>query len=330
MRYYRVLASKETRVSGWVRRVSLGVGLIVVITLTAVIFSTPPVGMTRIVGADEALLTDEVLAALPPVVTGGAARLAEEIYEGRPAEGEGFAHQLLGLYAGVRGKDIMVIFNTGGWGSEPLENVGDWGAKTTPLISGWESLLLGIEAELATRGYSSILVEHMRTDGSLPGRLNEMGQFMTGYALKARDLAIKVEFITYHLPDIRVILAGECHGAILSDRVMSLLDGDPRVYSIQNGPPFWYRENLVTDRTLVTTDNGILPDTFSEGDLWPMAWGWLRYVLGVSPVVNDYGTPPHYVGAPGHDYWWQYPKVRADIINFLDEYFGVISDESLV
>ena len=71
------------------------------------------------------------------------------------------------------------------------------------------------------------------------------------------------------------------------------------------------------------TTNGIIPDSYSQGDFWNLAWGNLRYWLHLSQPVDDFGTAPHYVGAPGHDYWWQYPEVCSQITNFLDESFGL-------
>ena len=314
---------------GKIRWLSIAVTLVIVIALAIVAFSPPAMGLTRLVETGGSLLLPHDPADIPQSVVEDATSLATELFGDHQGKCEDFVNQLLTIYSQVKDKDVMVIFNTGWWGNKPLDSLGDWESKSTPLISGWESLLTGIESELAGRGYSSILLEHMRTDESLFSHIGELGQYMTGYAAKAKDLAGKVEFITTHISDIMVILAGECHGAVLSDRVMSILGDNPRVYSIQNGPPFWHK-NVVLDRTLLTTDNGMVPDTFSEGDFIPMAWGWLKYSLGLSQPVDYFGTPPHYVGAPGHDYWWQYPKVRSEIVNFLDEHFGVNGDESLV
>ena len=91
---------------------------------------------------------------------------------------------------------------------------------------------------------------------------------------------------------------------------------------VLTGPPFWHK-TIMLDRTLVMTNNGITSDSYSEGGFWTMVWGNLRYWLHLSQPVDDFGTPPHHIGAPGHDYWWQYPEVRSQITNFLNESLGL-------
>jgi hypothetical protein len=122
---------------------------------------------------------------------------------------------------------------------------------------------------------------------------------------------------------LRVILTGESSGTIISDRVIKSMAHNPNIYSIQTGPPFWYKVQNVAERTLVMTDNGITIDTYSYGHLPALIWGNLKYYLGLSQPKEDFSTPPHFVGAPGHDYWWQYPEVALQIKCFLDEMFAI-------
>jgi hypothetical protein len=131
-----------------------------------------------------------------------------------------------------------------------------------------------------------------------------------------------VEFLTTHLPELRVIIAGESNGTIICDQVMSILADNPRVYSIQSGPPFWH-DSVPLDRTLVMTYNGRTPDSFSQGEVLTVAQANLRALFGLPEPPNESGAILHFIKAPGHDYWWQYPEVYRQITDFLEQNFGI-------
>ena len=117
-------------------------------------------------------------------------------------------------------------------------------------------------------------------------------------------------------------MIGESTGTIISDKVMGILADNPRVYSIQTGPPFWHKTEGRA-RTLVLTNNGLTPDTFSQGDIFTMVSISLEDLLGFSRSRDMSGNVLYYVGAPGHDYRWQYPSVYDQITRFIHSNFSV-------
>ena len=137
----------------------------------------------------------------------------------------------------------------------------------------------------------------------------------TGYSAKGKDLACRVEFLTRHNSDVKVILAGESNGSVICDRAMAILEDNPQVYSIQTGPPPWHT-SLGLDRTLVLNDNGVIPDSFSRGDILTLARANVRSWLGLPELESDSGKILHYVKAPGHEYGWWYPGVYSRIVDF--------------
>ncbi|MBA7538451.1 hypothetical protein ES705_30726 [subsurface metagenome] len=296
-----------------IRRLKVVVALTVVLLLALVLLvpSSLVIGVTCEVGTGGLPLSAYDLSAVPQSVAEDAARLATELFGDCQEECDDFVSQLLAMYSKAKDKDFVVIFNSGGWGGNLLE---------TSL--GWRSIFTGIESELAGSGYTSLLLDYQRTAETLRGCLDESVGRITGYPSKAKFLAGRVEFLTKHNPGLRVILTGESTGIIIADRVMTILEDNPRVYSIQTGPPFWHK-NVTLDRTLLLTSNGIVPDSFSQGDFLTIVWGNLRHWFRLSQPVDDFGTAPHYVGAPGHDYWWQYPEVCVQITNFLEQNFGI-------
>jgi len=294
-----------------IRRLGIGVTLALVLSLVIMAVSYSAVGVTCEIGTGGLPLSVYDFSAVPQSVAEDAAGLATELFGDCQEKCNDFVNQLLAMYSEAKGRDFIVIFNSGGLG---------WTFKQDS--SGWPSILAGIQSKLASTGYTSLFLSHLRTDGGLPGHLDELVERVTGYPSKAKDLAGRVEFITSHIPDLRVILTGESTGTVICDRAMDILRDNPQVYSIQTGPPFWY-ENIALERTLLLTSNGIIPDSYSQGDFWAILWGNLRYRLHLAQPEDDFGTTPHYIGAPGHDYWWQYPEVCSQITSFLEQNFGV-------
>jgi hypothetical protein len=79
----------------------------------------------------------------------------------------------------------------------------------------------------------------------------------------------------------------------------------------------------MSERTLVMTDNGITIDSFSQGNLFDIVWGYYKKWFGLLEPEDGFGTIPHYIAARGHDYWWQYPEVCSRITGFLRDNFGL-------
>ena len=284
-----------------------GVMLLAVVLLT---LSCSEVGITDEIGLEGVLATPDFYG-VPQSVSEDATKLAVELFGDSREKYEDFVEQLLAAYMGARDKDIIVVFNSGGWGWNLLDK--------TP---GWRSILAGIESELDELGYTSVMLNYRRTSETLGGCIKEFVEVTTRYPSKAKDLAHRVEFLTEHIPDLRVIVAGESNGTVISDCAMNILQDNPQVYSIQTGPPFWHK-NVVLDRTLMLYSNGIATDTFSEGDIPVMLWVSLKDWLGLSQPDEVPGTVMRYLRAPGHDYSWQYPQVSFQITGFLEENFGI-------
>ncbi len=294
-----------------IRRLGIGVTLALVLSLVIMAVSYSAVGVTCEIGTGGLPLSVYDFSAVPQSVAEDAAGLATELFGDCQEKCNDFVSQLLAMYSEAKGRDFVVIFNSGGWGGNLLE--------ASP---GWWSISTGIESELASSGYTSLLLNYRRTVKTLRSCLDEVVERITSYPSKAKDLACRMEFITSHIPDLRVILTGESTGTVICDRAMDILRDNPQVYSIQTGPPFWY-ENIALERTLLLISNGIVPDSYSQGDFWAIVWGNLGYWFHLSQPEDDFGTEPHYIGAPGHDYWWQYPEVCSRITSFLEQNFGV-------
>ena len=280
-----------------------------------VVLSHPSVGTASEVGTDGLPLFSFDRSAVPQSVMEDASELAERLLGNSQDKADKFVSQLLAMYSEAKDKDFVIVFSPGGWGRDLLENSPDW-----------ESIFAGIKSELESFGYRLLSLEYKRTEESRRGRLQEAAEDLNLYHGKARYLASSIEFLTKHIPHLRIILAGESTGTITCDEVMAILGDNPQVYSVETGPPFWHR-SATSRRALVLTSNGILPDSFSRGDLITIISANLKALFGLSQPAGDNGTILRCIRAPGHEYRWEQAAVYAKITSFLKQNFGMDHDK---
>jgi hypothetical protein len=292
-------------------------GMVVVAALVAVpliavvwlsIFYTE-VGMAKEVGFQEPDLPVYEYSTVPQSVIDDATELATELVGHSQDKLQSMVDQLVATYVEARDMDVVVVFNSGGWG---------W--NLTMDTPGWASILDGIKSELENLGYKSLVLNYRRTSGGLRGCMKEFVEVITRYPHKSRELAKRVEFLTDHIPDLKVIVAGESTGTVISDKTMGILKDKPQVYSIQTGTPFWHKPTAL-DRTLLMNSNGRGIDTFSYGNVPAMIWATIKGWLGLSSPNDNPGDILSWLKAPGHDYSWQYPGVYSEVVNFLTSNF---------
>lgn len=235
--------------------------------------------------------------------------LATMLFE-EPARQEEFAKELSEMYWEAKDKDVLLVYNTGGFGGTSLI-----------VDPQWQSILDGIQSWLANSGYTSMIVEHKRGEHELSGWIGELKGLLSSYPARAPELAAKIAFLTKYDHDLRIIITGRSNGAVFSNEVMKLLEFDTRVCSVQAGRLFWYDEPA-PGRSLVMDNNGVTPDAKARGDLWAI----VRANLGRIPTTSEpeggsMKIINWYIKIPGHEYNWDYPEIRAQIEAFLQENF---------
>ena len=286
--------------------------IVMVIALPAVMWFALfglEVGMANDIGIQYPVMPESDFSAVPQQVIDSAVEMAQDIVSNSKSALQDIVDQLLAAYVEARDNDVMVVFNSGGWG---------WNISQT---TGWGSILEGIKSQLEDEGYRTTVVTYRRTGSGIFGVIREFIEAATRYPHKANDLATRIRFLTDNLPDLKVIIAGESTGTVISDKTMALLKDDSRVYSIQTGTPFWHK-TAEHDRTLLVNDNGATPDSFSYGDIPTMIWSTVKSWFGGSSSQDKPGNILFWLKAPGHDYSWQYPGVYNNIVEFLNKNFG--------
>jgi hypothetical protein len=276
-----------------------------------VVLSYPSIGIASEVGTDSPPLCSFDRSAVPQSVMDDASELAERLLGDSQEKVDKFVSQLLAMYSEAKDKDFVIMFSPGGWGRDVVEN-----------SPSWKSIFPGMKSELESFGYRLLGLEYKRTGESWRERLQEVMEVLNLYHGKARYLASAIDFLTKHIPHLRIILAGESTGAVICDEVMVSLGSNPQVYSVDTGPPFWHR-NATSGRSLVLTSNGIVPDSFSQGDFITIISANLKALFGVSQPGSDNGTILRLIRAPGHEYHWEQPAVYAKVTSFLKRNFDI-------
>ncbi len=260
------------------------------------------------VGIIEPVLGIPDFSTVPVSVVDYAVRMAQDATDVARKQIKTYADELIGTYLAALGKDIVIFFNSGGMG---------WNlTKDTP---GWSSILEGIKTHLVKMGHQPVMLNYRRTGSGLRSSAKEFFEVIRRYPNKSKDLARRILFLIDNLPKLKIIIAGESTGTVISEKTMRILSDRENVYSIQTGMPFWHTP-VVNERTLSMNDNGIRLDTFHYYQVRAILWATAKSWFGIK---DSPGTILSWLKAPGHDYSWQYPGVSSAVTRFLDENFTI-------
>ena len=107
----------------------------------------------------------------------------------------------------AKDSDVIIVFNSGGWGYTPLEKAWDF----APIIE-------GIQGTLSEWGYSSAVIPYNRTKNTLIGKVAGAKDFLNSFNLSSKTLAEEIEFLAENSPDKKIIIAGLSNGAAFVNR----------------------------------------------------------------------------------------------------------------
>jgi len=257
-------------------------------------------------------LSGAELSMIPSAVKEQAAEIAAGLFGDGAREHQAFGDELLRVYLETEGRDVVLMWNPGGVGRVSWED-------TDPE---WQVIIEGIQSNLTAAGYNPIVIDYVRTDSNLFGYAGELLEVVRSYPSKSQRLAATVDFLTSVDPSCQVVLVGLCSGAVCVNEAMWHLVDNQNVCSIQVGTPFWY-DGATAQRSLRLESNGNVPDYFVTGNIW----GIIRANVGhipskTKPPGGAIMLGPYYIRVPGHEYDWDMPGVRGQIVDFLDAYFG--------
>ncbi len=209
----------------------------------------------------------------------------------------------------VKNSDVIIIYNSGGWGNTPLEKAEDF----APIIE-------GIQQTFNKWGYESVVVPYIRTKNDLFGKITGIREFFNFFKYSSNDLADKIETLSRIFPDKKIIIAGLSAGGAFVNETMEKISGEVRdsVYAITTGVPFW--EKTLISKNILRLDN-------KGGD--PLAKGEIKTLLSslfkapfkwvMAKISGEDLTFSKALQIPGHEYKWD--ELRPEITSFLEGKF---------
>ena len=202
--------------------------------------------------------------------------------------------------------DVIIIFNSGGWGNTPLEKAEDF----APIIE-------EIEKTLKDWGYNSLVIPYIRTKDDFLGKITGAKDFLSSFKSSSEILAEKVEFLVEQFPDKKIIMAGLSSGAALVDETIEEISENSQIYAIEVGTPFW-TETFESENILQLNNDG--KDSLSAGEIRTLLFTLIKAPFKwISSKVSGQNLPfSQAFHAPGHDYFWDSPEVGSQIVSFLE------------
>jgi len=297
-------------VSSDIRRLNVAACIVVLISLVFVLAvpSNPPASRFALRGETDGYLYASNTGEFQSSVVEDAKNRAEKLFGGSNPAADELVRHLLGSLSACRNVDVLVIFNAGGFGWDSVDDA-----------TGWVTIMEGIIDILQGLGHRLMVVDYLRTRFDLGGFVSEGLAFWGFYPLKSQELALRIDFLTYHLPGLEVLIAGESNGSTIVEEAMRILEDNPNVYALQTGPTAIQRCRE-SENSLVIRHNGLIADSFSQGDIFTIIRSNLEALLGI--YQEQPGDILFYIGAPGHYYTWEYDRLRQDITRFLNRSFS--------
>jgi len=202
--------------------------------------------------------------------------------------------------------DVIIIFNSGGWGNTPLEKAEDF----APIIE-------GIQETLNEWGYNSMVIPYERTKNSFFGKITGIKGTIWAFRNQAEPLSKEIEEFLKKNPSKKIIMAGLSNGAAFVDDTMGEISDNIKnqVLAIEVGVPFW-KKKLDSENILLLNNQG--KDPLSKGEikvLFSVLFkAPLRWLL--AKVSGENITFSQALYFSGHEYSWI--KVKPDITSFLE------------
>jgi len=209
----------------------------------------------------------------------------------------------------VQSCDVIIVFNSGGWGNTPLEKAKDF----APIIE-------GIQATLGDWGYNSLVIPYIRTENTLSGKITGAKDFLSSFKSSSEILAEKVEFLTENLPDKKILIAGLSNGGTLVNETIEKISENSQIYGIEVGTPFWV-ETFESENVLQLNNEG--KDSLSGGEIktliFSLAKAPFKWIL--AEINGEDLAFSQAIQVPGHEYCWFSSEVGPQIVTFLEDKF---------
>jgi hypothetical protein len=218
--------------------------------------------------------------------------------------GENFEREL--MRAGEN-SDVVIVFNSGGWGTVPFEQAFDF----NPIINETKELIEG-------KNYKVAIVQYYRTQESLFGKLASLREVFFNFPDSSKVFSGRIEGFLEKNPNDKVIIAGLSNGASFIDAAMEdLKDRNNNVWAIELGAPFW-KNNTESDHIISLNNQA---DILANGRLGKLILSVIKapFIWAYNNISGNHISLTQAMHVNGHDYSWQ--QVENDVTSFINREF---------
>ena len=218
--------------------------------------------------------------------------------------GEKFEKEL--MKAGEE-SDVIIVFNSGGWGTVPLDRAFD----INPIINETKKM---IESE----DYKVSIVQYFRTEETFFAKISALREVFFNFPDSSKVFSKRIKEFLENNPGDNVIMAGLSNWAAFVDAAMADLESE-NVFAIELGAPFW-KKNVKSENILSLNNQA---DILANGKLGELLISLIKapFVWAGSNLSGErmsFGTAVHLYG---HDYYW--PEVKSELADFIEARAGL-------
>ena len=203
-----------------------------------------------------------------------------------------------------RNSDVVIVFNSGGWGTVPFEKAFDF----NPIINETEKII-------ESRNHKVSVVEYYRTEDSFFAKVASLRDVLFNFPDSSKVFAGRIEEFLKANPNEKIILAGLSNGAAFVDASMAdLKNEDNSVLAIELGAPFW-KKNVKGENILALNNQA---DILANGELGHLVFTLIKspFVWAYFNITGNHISMTEAMHVEGHDYSW--PEVKAQLTEFLN------------
>ncbi|MDD3292542.1 MAG: hypothetical protein PHI45_00485 [Candidatus Pacebacteria bacterium] len=201
--------------------------------------------------------------------------------------------------------DVIIIFNSGGFGTVDFDHAYD----LKPIID-------NLEEVVESMNYNVSIIPYYRTRETVIGKIGHLKEMVFGFPKQSKDMAEQIKEFLKQNPEDKIIMTGLSNGAAFVASIMDdLKDTGNNVLAIELGAPFWSDKNI-NDNVLFLDNNG--NDVLTAGNKKEIISSFIKapFKWTYSIILNKKISYAEAMEAPGHRYYWE--NIKADVVSFFE------------
>ena len=201
--------------------------------------------------------------------------------------------------------DVVLVFNSGGWGTIPFENAMDF----NPIINEVKELI-------EDQGLRVSIIEYHRTRESIVGKVGSIREIIQGFPSSSKSFAKVVDDFLENNPGRKVVIAGLSNGATFANSAIEKINSNKEnVISIELGAPFWKSKTEGENILGIKNQDDIL----ANGQVGRLIFSLFRapFIWTYENIRGNQVSFSEAMSISGHDYHWD--EIKEEIGFFIEE-----------